>query len=69
MACEIRVKVGQSIEARRLESAAALERLEAQIAAGRVRVAVGASGGVAFKGWNDRDDLTDHARQRDRVRR
>lgn len=61
MACYLTVKVGQSIEARKLESTRAVERLGKLLAAGKVRVKVGATGAVAFVGWTetDRDGLSD----------
>lgn len=37
----------------------ALERLNAALAAGTVTVSVGAQGAIAFKGWNDRDGVSD----------
>lgn len=37
----------------------ALKRLQAAIGAGSVSVIVGKTGGIAFKGWNDREGVSD----------
>ena len=37
----------------------AVTRLEAMLAAGSVQVTVGANGSVAFKGWTDRENVSD----------
>lgn len=39
--------------------ASAMQRLEAALAAGTVAVAVSGKGGVAFRGWTDREDISD----------
>jgi hypothetical protein len=60
MACDTRrVTVTFTIEQRVREIAAALDRLEVQLASGKVAVKVGAQGAVAFTGWKDRDEVTD----------
>lgn len=45
--------------ARKSEIAQAIERLQAALAAGTVTLSVGAQGGIAFRGWQDRRDVTD----------
>lgn len=37
----------------------ALARLETALAAGTVTAIIGRNGGIAFKGWTDRADITD----------
>lgn len=59
MACESMRKPGQSLQARIDEVRKAMKRLEAQIAAGRVKIAIAPNGAVAFTGWADRDSVTD----------
>lgn len=57
MAC-YRMDLGV-VEVARVKSA--IEKLDAALALGTVKVVVGASGSIAFKGWNtaDRDGLAD----------
>lgn len=38
---------------------AALERLQKALGAGTVTIVVGRTGGVAFKGWTDREGVSD----------
>ena len=45
--------------ARRLTVDAALERLKASLASGQVSAVVGRNGALAFKGWEDRDGISD----------
>lgn len=61
MACDTKLKAGQTIQQRAAEVRAAVERLGARIVAGTVRVIVGRQGAVAFDGWNEqeRDAVTD----------
>ena len=42
-----------------MEMARALDRLQKALGAGTVSVVVGASGALAFKGWQDRGGLSD----------
>lgn len=63
MACDskrINVELGEESRKRRArEIETALERLERYLSAGTVKVVVGPTGAVAFKGWNDRDEIMD----------
>jgi hypothetical protein len=62
MACDTRLKPRQTIQERAKEVREAVERLQAAIQAGRVKVVVDkATGALAFTGWdaNSRDGITD----------
>ena len=59
MACETRLRQGQSLVQRIDEVKVALERLERYLATGSVKINIAPNGAVAFAGWNDRDDVTD----------
>jgi hypothetical protein len=59
MACETRIKEGQTEAERKREVDTAAERLEKAIELGTVKVVVGATGSIAFKGWANRDDVSD----------
>jgi len=59
MACESMRRPGQSLTERINEVKRAMSRLEAQIAAGKVRVNIAPNGAIAFAGWTDRDGVTD----------
>lgn len=59
MACESRLREGQTFVARVDEVKKALERLERYLSTGTVRIGVGPNGAVSFVGWQDRDDITD----------
>lgn len=59
MACESRLRQGQTLAQRGAQIKAALKRLEAALTAGRVKVTIAPNGAVAFAGWADRDDVTD----------
>jgi len=59
MACEARLRDGQTFVQRQAEVAAALARVKRYLAAGQVQVVIAPNGAVALKGWNDRADLSD----------
>ncbi len=59
MPCDTVRDPNQTLEDRNNQVKAALRRLEAALQNGTVRVSIGPSGGVAFQGWKDRDDVTD----------
>lgn len=59
MACESRLRQGQTFVARVAEVEKALERLEQYLSTGTVRIGVGPNGAVSFIGWQDRDDVMD----------
>lgn len=61
MACFLTVKVGQSLEARRIESKLAAAKLRALLGAGKVQIKLSPTGAVAFTGWkdDDREGLSD----------
>lgn len=59
MPCDTRLRVNQSLKERMAEVKAALQRLEASLRMGTVKVAISQNGAVAFVGWNDRNDVTD----------
>jgi hypothetical protein len=59
MPCDTRLRSGQSLEERGREIDRALARLEAELQAGKVKVAIASNGAVAFSGWGARDDVSD----------
>ena len=59
MACESMRRPNQSVEQRKSAIKIALKKLETQLQAGRVNVAISPQGAVAFNGWQERDDVTD----------
>lgn len=59
MACETRLLANQTLAQRVSQIDAALKRLEAYLQAGRVQIGIGPTGAIMFKGWQDRDDVTD----------
>ena len=61
MACDTRLKPRQTIQQRATEVREAINRLAAALAAGRVKITLGANGVPVFQGWNetDRDGVTD----------
>jgi hypothetical protein len=62
MACDTRVRIGQQIEERRRQVAAAVKKLEAALQSGKVSVVIDkATGAVAFYGWEakEREDVAD----------
>jgi translation initiation factor 2B subunit (eIF-2B alpha/beta/delta family) len=50
---------GQTKPQREAQVKEALRRLEEQLRGGRVTAVVGPNGALAFKGWRDRDGLSD----------
>ncbi len=59
MACESMRQPGQSLQERIDQVRKAIQRLEAAIRAGQVKLAIAPNGAVAFQGWKDRDNVTD----------
>jgi hypothetical protein len=61
MACDTKLKAGQTISQRAEEVRAMVARLAAALASGRVRAKVGLNGGIAFDGLTaeERDGVTD----------
>lgn len=59
MPCDTKLAPNQSLTERGAQIDAALKRLESALQAGRVSVGIAANGAVAFKGWNDRDGVSD----------
>lgn len=55
MACDSRLRQGQSLAQRMAEVKAALARLEAQLKAKSVKVVIAPNGAVTFTGWKDTD--------------
>jgi len=49
----------QTLEERMKEISAALLQLESQLQSSSVKVQIGATGAVAFTGWNDRRKISD----------
>lgn len=45
--------------AKRNQQKEALARLEAALTSGTVSLIIGASGSIAFRGWNQREDVSD----------
>lgn len=59
MACETRLREGQTFAQRVDQVKEALARLERYLATGSVKVTIAPNGALAFNGWKDRDDITD----------
>ena len=59
MACDFRVPAGMTPETRKTQIAQAVDRLNAALATGTVKVRVGATGAVAFVGTWQRDGISD----------
>jgi hypothetical protein len=61
MPCDSRLKPKQTIQQRAEEVRRVVARLSDALAAGRVKVRVGAQGAVAFEGWDavERDGVSD----------
>jgi hypothetical protein len=59
MACESMRQPGQSLSERIDQVKKALARLETELTAGRVKVAIAPNGALAFAGWKDRDNVSD----------
>lgn len=56
MPCITQTNLNPAIRAR---MEAAIKRLELDLAAGTVTAVIGATGAIAFKGWQDRQNVTD----------
>ncbi len=61
MPCDSVKNPNQSLQERNEEVRRSLQRLEQALQAGRVKIKIGPTGGVAFEGWSkeDRDGVTD----------
>lgn len=61
MACDTRIRQGQSLVERGEEIKRSLARLEQALLAGRVKVGIASNGAVTFAGWamTERTDVTD----------
>ena len=61
MACDTRLRSGQTLAQRIDQVKASLKRLEQYLATGSVRVVIAPNGAVTFAGWStaERDDLSD----------
>jgi len=59
MACESIRRAGVTAVQRKQQIDDAIKRLEEELDAKRVKVVIGPNGELAFKDWNDRDDVTD----------
>jgi hypothetical protein len=61
MSCDTRLKPKQTISQRAEEVRRAIAKLSDAVAAGRVKVTIGAQGAIAFEGWDaaERDGVTD----------
>jgi hypothetical protein len=59
MPCTSTPLAGQSLAQRMTQVETALKRLEAALTRGSVKVTIGATGGIAFAGWADRDGISD----------
>jgi len=59
--CDTQLKPKQTIQERATEVRQAVERLQAALAAGRVKVTIGPQGAIAFTNWDttSRDGITD----------
>lgn len=61
MPCDTQLREGETKETRSARAQASAERLEAALAGGRAKVAIGPNGAIAFTGWPDaeRDGVAD----------
>lgn len=59
MPCDTQIKEGQTLASRNAEIKKSLQRLEAALRGGVVKVNIGPNGAVAFTGWKDRGGITD----------
>lgn len=61
MPCDSRTKRGQTLQQRAAEVRSVAEKTAAALVAGRIKVKIGPTGGIAFLGLTDqeRDDVTD----------
>ena len=59
MACESRLRAGQTLEQRSTQIQGALKRLETSLGTGIVKIGIAPNGAIVFNGWKDRDDVTD----------
>lgn len=59
MACMSQLAPEQTLVQRMAETEKSLKRLEASLTSGRVRIAIGPTGAIAFQGWTDNDRIGD----------
>lgn len=59
MPCMSTLQPGVTLAQRMAQVKASLRRLEVYLTTGQVQIAIGPNGAVAFRGWTDRDDVTD----------
>ena len=59
MPCDSTLKAGQTLADRQTQIERALRRLEVSLGTGQVRIGIAPNGAIVFKGWQDRDDVTD----------
>lgn len=59
MPCERRLRLGQSISQRKAEIKAAVDKLNAELAIGKVKPVIGPQGGITFQGWAQQADVGD----------
>jgi hypothetical protein len=59
MPCDSRLRQGQSLAERNAEIKKALAKLEAELAAKKIQVAIANNGGIMFQGWKDRAGISD----------
>jgi hypothetical protein len=60
MACDTQyTREGQTLTERKEEIRTTVAKLSADLAAGRVKIAVGPQGAIAFDGWQNRAGITD----------
>jgi hypothetical protein len=59
MPCYTKTLKNQSLQSRQKEIEAALKRLESYLQTGTVTAQIGPQGAIVFKGWGDRDGVTD----------
>jgi len=59
MPCDTVLRPNQTLAARVSQIDAALKRLESSLQAGKVAIGIAPNGAIVFKGWADRDDVTD----------
>lgn len=59
MPCDTILAPNQTLAARVSQIDAALKRLEGYLQSGKVQIGIAPNGAIVFKGWNDRDSVTD----------
>jgi hypothetical protein len=59
MPCDTKLAENQTLAERTSQIEQALKRLEGYLQTGRVQMGIAPNGAIVFKGWNDRDGISD----------